>query len=412
MIKKEEERKPEENEEDELKEEVEEGTEEEGGSEEEIGKILDTKIEKIVKAIRENPTRKSVSYHNKEAELEKSVLEGDPFLRKIRPFVKLSARMEMFIEDVRAVAQGRLTKTLIKALSEGDDSAGGFTVPEEFNAEVIRYATEAAIVRPRARVFNMTRDTMRTPKLDQNETTDSSKTGQTHFGGIHFQYIEEGAEKQEANPRFGQVVLQAKKLVGLVSASDELLEDSAVNLANYLVTLMGEALAYKEDYEFLRGTGMGRPLGVINAAGTTVVSRNTSSKIVLEDVLGLDKNLPAWADSNAVWLTTKEGREQLVLLGNTTTTTKIQLIYPSLAAGMPITMLGKPLIMTDKLPGVGTKGDIVLGDFSKYYIGDRGPIKVSSSIHDRFKYDETVIRMVKRHDGQPAIDKAFVVLAP
>ena len=394
----------------ETEEDTDEEDEEEGENEsiKELVKIFEKKLDKVREVTKEYPVSKSMNY-KEEPTLTKSIMEENPYLRKIRPFVKLSPSMEKFMETVRAVAKGELTPALTKALNEGDDTAGGFTVPEEFQAEVIRYETENSVVRPRARVWNMTRDRWSAPKLDQNTTTDSANTGSEHFAGIQFYYPGESGLKEESQPRFGRITLVAKKLIGLTAATDELLEDSAVNLSNYLVTLFGEGLAYLEDYKFLRGTGVGEPLGVINATGISVVSRNTSAKIVLEDILALDKNIPAWADRNCVVLTTKAGIEQLRLIGNTNTTTKIQ-FQESLREGQPGTLLGKPVIVTDKLPAVGTKGDIIFGDFSRYYIGDRGAIQVASSIHDRFRYDETVFRLVKRHDGMPALPQAFAVL--
>jgi len=396
--------------EEEKDEEVEEEIEEEDDSEEveKLSNILEIKLDKVFKAIKENPATKSYNY-KEEATIDKSVMEADPYVRKFRPFVKLSPKMEQFVKQVKAMAKGDAIGMQKAALSEGDDSAGGFTVPEEFNSEVIRYETENSIVRPRARVFNMTRDRWSAPKLDQNTTTDTANTGATHFGGIYFYYPGESGEKTETEPRFGRLTLVANKLIGLTAATDELLEDSAINLANFLVSLFGEGLAYFEDYKFLRGTGHSQPLGIINADGINVVTRDTSSRIFLEDVLGMEKALPTWADRNSVWLTTKAGREQLLLLGNQGQTVNLQLI-DTLRDGYAQTFLGRPLIVTDKLPSVGSVGDIVLADLSKYYIGDRGSLQVASSIHDRFRYDETVFRLVKRHDGQPAIPSAFAVL--
>lgn len=370
-----------------------------------ISALIEKKLETLIGNIKKHDVTKSFNY-KEEASATKSVMESDVTVRKIRPFVKLSSKMEDFVANVKAMARGEVIKA---ALNEGTPGEGGYTVPEEFNAEVVRYETENSVVRPRARVWNMTRDKWSAPKLDQNTTTDSANTGATNFAGIMFYYPGESGLKVETQPRFGRVLLTAQKLIGLTAATDELLEDSAVNIANFLVTLFGEGLAYFEDYKFLNGAGTTEPLGIINTVGISSVARSVSSKIVLEDVLGMDAALPAWADKNAVWLTTKAGLTQLRLIGNTDTTTKFQL-QESMRAGEPATMLGKPLILTDKLPGVGTKGDIVLGDLSKYYIGDRGAIQVSSSTHDRFRYDETVFRLVKRHDGQAAIAQAFVVL--
>lgn len=407
MTKKELEQEKEEEVEEETAEEEEEEVEDDSEEVKNLSNILEKKLEKVFKSIKENPVKKSYSY-KEEVTNEKSVLEADPYLRKIRPFVKLSPKMEKFVEGVRAIAKGDVNAIQKSALNEGDDTAGGFTVPEEFNSEVIRYETENSIVRPRARVWNMTRDRWTAPKLDQNTTTDADNTGAEHFAGIYFYYPAESELKTESEPRFGRITLVAKKLIGLTAATDELLEDSAINLANYLVSLFGEGLGYFEDYKFLRGSGHNEPLGIINASGVNVVTRQTSSRIVLNDVLGLDKNLPAWADKNAVWLMTKAAREQLMLIGNETTA--IIRLQDNLRDAYSQTLLGKPVVLTDKLPSVGTPGDIMLCDFSKYFIGDRGAIQVASSIHDRFRYDETVFRLVKRHDGLPAIPKAFALL--
>ena len=280
---------------------------------------------------------------------------------------------------------------------------------EEFNSEVIRYETESSVVRPRARVWNMTREKWYAPKLDQNTTTDTANTGAVDYAGIMFYYPGESGLKVESEPRFGRVLLTAQKLIGLTAVTDELLEDSAVNLANYLVALFGEGLAYFEDYKFLNGSGSGEPLGIITCTTITSVARKTSSRILVEDIFAMDKNLPAWADRNAVVLTTKAGIEQLRLISIESTTSKV-VFQENLREGVPSTLMGKPVIVTDKLPAVGTRGDIIFADLSKYYIGDRGALQVASSIHDRFRYDETVFRLVKRHDGQPAIPQGFVVL--
>jgi len=367
-----------------------------------IESVIGKKIETALKSIYANPVKRSPMFNRGNPTVEKSVMEIDPFLRSKRPFVKLSKYMEDFIEDVKSLAKTGIPKSVLKTMEEGDDTEGGFLVPEEFHMEVIRYATENAVVRPRARVFTMARDTLGLPKLDQSSD---------RFAGVELHWIEEEALKEASQPAFGKLTLKAKKLIGLCPASDELLADSAINLANYLVSLFGEAIVYEEDYRFLRGTGMGQPLGIINTAGINQIARNTSSKILIEDIIAMDVGHPAWADANAVWLTTKAGMGQLMTINNTTTC-GCAVWMMNLRDSVAKIMLGKPIILTDKLPGLGTFGDLILADLNYYYIGDRGGLQVASSIHDRFRYDETVFRFVKRVDGQPAIASAFTVLNP
>ena len=396
-------------EEEEKEEGTEEGTEEggEGEGEKKLNAILDKKINKIVQAIKETPKRSKIITGKADAEI--SVMEADPFLKKTRPFVQLSGKMEGFINDVKILARGGIPESLTKALQESDDTAGGFLVPEEFQAEVIRFSTEAAIVRPRARIIPMTRNTKTLPKLDQSNYK---------FAGIDIHWEgDEGDTKEESQPKFGRITLKLGKMIGLCPVSDDLLADSAVNLANFLVSIFGESIAYEEDKQFLRGNGMKKPLGIINCG--TSAPRATADKIQYEDLKDMMAALPAWADAGAVWITTKAGLHQImdiksgIYTGAAVDQTEgFPLFLPgfNIAGGVPTTIFGYPMLLTDKLPPVGVKGDIILGNLSAYYIGDRGGLAVASSIHDRFRQDETVFRFVKRVDGQCALSTAFVVL--
>ena len=405
-------------------EEVEEGTKVEEGEEEVVKSgeeneeeeneeeekklegILDKKINKIIQAIKDTPERKKIITG---VSTEKSVMEADPFLRSLRPFVQLSKEMDSFISDVKVLAKGGIPKGLMKALQESDDTTGGFLVPEEFQSEVIRFATEAAIVRPKARVFPMASDTLTLPKLDQSNYK---------FAGININWEgDEGEEKVESQPKFGRITLKVGKMIGLCPVSDDLLQDSAINLANFLVSIFGEAIAYEEDKRFLTGNGINKPLGIVNC-GTARI-RKESGKIIYEDLKHMVEDLPAWADAGAMWMLTKAALTEIldiksgIYTGSAVDETEgFPLFLPgfSIAAGIPKTILGYPYALTDKLPAVGNKGDLILGNLKAYFIGDRGGLMVASSIHDRFKFDETVFRFVKRVDGQCALSNAFVVL--
>ena len=377
---------------------VEEG-EGEAEAEKRFDAILERKMDKFLKAISDNPLRKVIT--TKEADLEKSVLQTDLYLRRKQPFIQLSKKMNDFVADMKMLARGGVPMTMQKALAEGGDTTGGFLVPEEFRAEVIMHATEVAIIRPRATVWPMSRDIMTVPTLDQSSD---------QFGGVALYWTAESALKVASNPTFGKITLNAKKLIGLCPVPDELLDDAAVNLANFLVTLFGEAIAYEEDKKFIQGTGMGEPLGIIKTVGIQVFARKTSSRIKIDDIIGMYKTLPAWADAGAVWLTSKAGLGQLLLI-DIEATNKSLLWMPDLRGAPTLTLMGKPILLTEKVDTtIGNQGDIILGNLTYYAIGDRSGLAVTSSIHDRFRYDETTFRFVKRVDGQPSVASAFVVL--
>ena len=392
----------EENKEEETEEEEEE-EETESETEKRLNKVVDKNVDKIISALQEKAEVKVLG--TTESESVKSIMETDLLLRKNHPFVTLSDNMEKFISVMKVLVKGgQLSGSLAKALQESDDTAGGFLVPEEFRSEVIRFASEVAIVRSRARVFPMRSNILTLPQLDQSNY---------RFAGVDLHWEgAEGDEKEESQPKFGRITLKLCKLIGVVPISDDLLSDASINVANYLVSLFGEAIAYEEDTQFLIGNGMKKPQGIVQC-GTTQ-TRETASKITIEDVITMDEVLPAWADSGAVWITTKAGVGQLRRMRADAVTGDDRagalLFQPSMVAGIPSVLSGKPILLTDKLPAVGTQGDLILGNLSAYFIGDKGGLSVASSIHDRFRHDETVLRFVKRVDGQCAIPSAFVIL--
>jgi HK97 family phage major capsid protein len=69
--------------------------------------------------------------------------------------------------------------------------------------------------------------------------------------------------------------------------------------------------------------------------------------------------------------------------------------------GPPVSILGRPVIFTEKLPTVGTTGDICFADLSYYLIGDRQVMQASSSEHYQFQNDKTAFRIISRVDGRP-----------
>lgn len=365
---------------------------------EKVAEAIGDKMVEAVKDIKDHPTKESEVF-KEEVTNEKSVMETEPYLRSKRPFVKLSPTMEKFIERTRAVAKGDIAG-IVKALGESNDETGGFLVPDEFQAEIVRYLDEASVVRPGARVFNMTRDNLTLPTLVQSSSV---------FGGMSVVAVAESTEGTDSQPVFGRLTLEANKIMGIVPTSNELLDDSAVNLANFLVVVFGEAMADFEDSKFLTGNGINVPLGIVETTGINLVSREASTSITFTDIINMWKGTLSTFDRNAVWITNKAGLAQLMQIDRDNSS-GVLMFLPSLRDAIPATVLGKPVLVTERVKSLGTKGDILYGDLKHYFIGDRGGIQVDSSIHERFRFDETLIRMIKRVDGQLSIAKAFTAL--
>jgi HK97 family phage major capsid protein len=73
-----------------------------------------------------------------------------------------------------------------------------------------------------------------------------------------------------------------------------------------------------------------------------------------------------------------------------------------LAGGPPSgTILGRPIVVTEACATLGTVGDIVLWDPTKYLTVVKGALKSDVSIHLWFDQNTTAFRFVLRANGQP-----------
>jgi HK97 family phage major capsid protein len=283
-----------------------------------------------------------------------------------------------------------------KDMAENVGATGGFLVPPEFDMTLRAVMAEQSLVRSRATVIRMARRQINIPVLDQTSATAGVPCW---FGGMNFYWAEEAEAKTEDDPNFRQIELVAHKIIGYTRASDELVADSAISLNDFLSGPLGMAggLTWHEDYAFLRGTGAGQPLGIINAGATIVVPRAAvGTPIQYVDLVNmLESFLP---NANGIWILNQSCMSNLLTMQDPGGSYVWQ---PNAREGVPQTLFGMPVYFTEKLPTVGNQGDVLLADLRYYLIGDRQATTIESTKFDRWRYDQTSWRAVHRVDGQP-----------
>ena len=325
------------------------------------------------------------------------------------PWMQCSEEVTAWAKDFAQYLKGGMVS---KLLSESVDPDGGYLVPEEFRNIMIMYDTEDTLVWNRATTWPMSGEKIQFPKLQQN--ADVNDAGFDHFAGVSFDWVEEGGEKPETEPAFGMVEMIVHELAGYTEITNALLDDSVINLVNYLTRLFRSAWYWYTDKTFIQGTGGKQPLGIINDPSVISVFRDTASTIKFNDVLNMEAAMPSVFDTNAVWFITKAGRA--ALRGQTVSGSSDELVlqehfYPDLAKGYNMTILGKPAFLADgKIPALGSTGDLILGTWSWYYIGFRQDFSMDSSRHYKFRNNRTALRCSGRLDGQAAIPQAFCIL--
>jgi HK97 family phage major capsid protein len=277
-------------------------------------------------------------------------------------------------------------------------SDGGFLIPERLRAEMLQVAHERAIVRSRARVIPM--DSLRVPFPAIDETSHVSSI----FGGVIGFWTEEGATLGESNPKFARVVLDAHKLTLYTEVPNELIQDSIISMQAFIGEIFPEALAWFEDVAFFMGGGVGEPLGFLNAPAKIEITRGTALSVTWQNIVDMFcRMLPSSLD-RAVWVVSPDVLPELLTMVFTGSTVPILLGgggFPSGSGPMPLSILGRPVIVSEKARAIGNAGDISFVDFGYYLIGDRQAMSARQSEDFRFRNDVTAFRVIERVDGRP-----------
>jgi HK97 family phage major capsid protein len=283
-------------------------------------------------------------------------------------------------------------------------SDGGFLIPEVLRAELMRVALESAVVRPRARIVPM--DSLRVPFPLIDTTTDVGSV----FGGVTAYWTQEGTALTVASPNFGRVVLDAKKLTIYTEVPNELLQDSAISIEPLINELMPEALSFYEDDGFINGGGAGVPLGFINADAAVSVTKavgQATNTVVWENIVGCYARMIPSSLGRAVWVCSIDTFPELATMALSVGTGGSAIWINNGTVGPPMTILGRPVIFTEKTPALGTVGDINFVDLGYYLVGDRMAMSVARSDDYKFGNDVVALRVIERVDGRPWIQSAI-----
>jgi HK97 family phage major capsid protein len=281
------------------------------------------------------------------------------------------------------------------AFSSTVPSEGGFLIPETLRSELLRVALETAIVRPRARIIPM--DTLRVPFPAIDDTSHASSV----YGGIVAFWTEESAALTVSQASFSRVILDAKKLTAYTEVPNELISDSISSFQAFIDQIFPEALGFYEDVAFLTGTGVGEPLGALNGSAAITVTENTANLIKFEDIVAMYARMLPGSLSRAVWVASIDTFPQLAAMTVGTGVPAVWLSNGQVINEPPMTIFGRPVIFTEKVPALGTTGALNFIDFGFYLVGDRQVMSAMSSPHFKFQNDQTAYRIIERVDGRP-----------
>jgi HK97 family phage major capsid protein len=293
------------------------------------------------------------------------------------------------------------------ALAENSGITGGYIVPPEFAQQLLSTAAEDTFIRSRAFVQPMASATLQFPYLDV--TTVQASGTSPFFGGVILNWTEEAQTRTETEPQFKMLELKAHELSGYAVSSNILLQDASFGLERFLYTIFGKAIGWYEEFAFLQGNGVGKPLGMLNAPAALAINRNTGGTFLYADAAKMISRLLPSSQKRAIWVMHPYVIEKAVQLADSSG----RLVWvPNIGGAqekVPGYLFNLPIFVSEKVPALGTKGDVMLLDPSLYVIGDRMQIEVAASEHVNFLKNQMTWRIVERVDGQPWLDKPITL---
>ena len=237
------------------------------------------------------------------------------------------------------------------------------------------------------------------------------------------------ANLNELTLGFNDLEMDCFKVGGYFAICNANIEDSDIDLANELMTALGQAIGLALDKAILYGR---------NASGTQKMPQGIVSRLVqTEAPSGYPATARTWVDLHTTNVKTiansvtgaalisaiveafgaakgQYSRGEKVWVMNETTYTAL------MAATIATTADGRIVAgVSDVMPVVGgiievlnfiPDNVIIAGYFDLYTLSERAGNKFAQSEHVRFLQDQTVFKGTARYDGAPAIAEAFVAI--
>lgn len=290
----------------------------------------------------------------------------------------------------------------IRAMMVTSPTTGEALAPDDFAKEIIDGLTDEVVMRQLARIL---------PAISGKSAVYPRRTG---GGGAAM--VEEGTAIIPHDLTFDQVTLVPKKAAAIVEVSNELLQDTGVDLAGYLAQHFIDEIGELLENQYWNGDATDANLqGILTAddGATLLIERipSAAATIDTDDILALWAALPAKYRKNATFVCNSAMEAVLRKLKDGDGR---YLMVNDLTQGLGNTLLGRPLVTTEEFPGTLEAGTdaLMVGDFQRgVYIADKAGIDIQRNDAIGFNKDVTAFRAIFRTDIALAWPDALRVLA-
>ena len=256
----------------------------------------------------------------------------------------------------------------IKTMQIGASPDGGYLVRPQFSAKIIQKSFETSPIRQLATVENVSTDTFK--YIVDFEEFDASFVAELQPRGT------------TNNTTFAEKSISVHEIYAKPKVSQQLLEDSAINVEAYVMSKIQDKLTRKQNAAFITGTGVNEPKGILTYSnGTTYgtvqqISTGTSGSILWVDLLSLMASLKDKYHANATFLMRRQTFLSEILTNLTGHGDLVVNIFEK--DKIPVSIAGYPVKFDADFPAVAANSlPVAFGDFREAYtIADRVGLSV------------------------------------
>jgi HK97 family phage major capsid protein len=276
---------------------------------------------------------------------------------------------------VRSGESANLRSLESKALSVGSNPDGGFLVPPEIEAPIGERLVSISLIRFIAGMRTISSNVYKKPFMTA--------------GPIVGWAGETDTRAQTASPTLDELSFPAMELYAMPAATATLLEDSAVNVDEWLAQEVEQVFAAQEGAAFIIGDGNNKPKGFLSY--NTVANASWTWGNIGYLASGVSGAFPASNPSDVlvdlIYAVRAGYRQNGVFVMNRKTQSTIRkfkdatgnyLWQPPAVAGGRATLMTFPVVEAEDMPDIAANSlSIAFGDFNRgYLVVDRAGISV------------------------------------
>ena len=260
----------------------------------------------------------------------------------------------------------------VKALSVGTDPDGGFSVVTELARTITKKIYDLSPIRQIARVEPIRADAFE-ELIDKDEAAAA--------------WVSETQSRGATNtPQLGKLRVPAFEIYANPQATQSILEDSSLDIENWLADKVAGKFARSEGAAFVTGTGTGQPRGFTTYPTAATADASRPWGTIEHVVTGANGAFAASNPSDALLSLVYALRApyiagaRWVMSRSTAGTIRkfkdgqgLYIWQQSLQAGQPDMLLGFPVSYSEDMPSLATNSlSVAFGNFQKgYVIADR-----------------------------------------